>query len=81
MLKLMLIVLIVLLAITILFFILTKNKQQMIQTYSISTFLGTSSDDEILEQKQSIIEKVNNFFDDNISGDDGIDDAGDDAGE
>jgi hypothetical protein len=77
----MLIVLIVLLAITILFFILTKNKQQMIQTYSISTFLGTSSDDEILEQKQSIIEKVNNFFDDNISGDDGIDDAGDDAGE
>jgi hypothetical protein len=34
-----------------------------------------------LEQKQSIIEKVNNFFDDNISGDDGIDDAGDDAGE
>jgi hypothetical protein len=54
----------------------------MIQTYSISTFMGTSSDDEILEQKQSIIEKVNNFFDDyNAEDDDGIDDGGDDAGE
>jgi hypothetical protein len=53
----------------------------MIQTYSISTFLGTSSDEEILEQKQSIIEKVNNFFDDNDAGNEGIDDGGDDAGE
>jgi hypothetical protein len=78
--KLILIILLVLLSITILFFILTKNKQQMIQTYSISTFMGTSSDDEILEQKQSIIEKVNNFFDANDTGDDGIDD-GSDAGE
>ena len=81
MLKLMLIVLFVLLAITILFFILTKNKQQMIQTYSFSTFLGTSSNDEVLEQKQSLIEKVNKFFEDNGIGDDGIDDGGDDGGE
>jgi hypothetical protein len=80
--KLILIILFVLLSITILFFILTKNKQQMIQTYSISTFMGASSDDEILGQKQSIIEKVNNFFDDNDAGDDGIDaGGGDDAGE
>jgi hypothetical protein len=54
----------------------------MIQTYSISTFMGTSFDDEFLEQKQSIIEKVSNFFDDNDAGDDGIDAGGDDdAGE
>lgn len=54
----------------------------MIQTYSISTFMGASSDDGILGQKQSIIEKVNNFFDDNDAGDDGIDAGGDDdAGE
>ena len=54
----------------------------MIQTYSISTFLGTSSNDEVLEQKQSLIEKVNKFFDDNGVGDDGIDDnGGDDGGE
>ena len=79
--KLILLILFVLLSITILFFILTKNKQQMIQTYSISTFMGTSFDDEILEQKQSIIEKVNNFFDDNDAGNEGIDDGGDDAGE
>ncbi|MDM5328788.1 hypothetical protein [Neobacillus sp. CF12] len=80
MLKLMLFILFVLLAITILFIILTKNKQQMIQTYSISTFLGTSSNDEVLEQKQSLIEKVNKFFDDNGVGDDGIDDNGGDEG-
>jgi hypothetical protein len=75
--KLILLILLVLLSITILFIILTKNKQQMIQTYSISTFLGTSSNDEVLEQKQSLIEKVNKFFDDNGVGDDSIDDGGD----
>lgn len=53
----------------------------MIQTYSISTFMGSSIDDEILEPKPSIIEKINEFFDDNDAEDDGIDDGGDDAGE
>lgn len=53
----------------------------MIQTYSISTFLGTSTDDEILEQKQSIIEKINNFFNDSKDENDNIDDGGDDTGE
>ncbi|NWQ40669.1 hypothetical protein MLOOGBEN_08150 [Bacillus sp. EB106-08-02-XG196] len=81
MIKLILIILFVLLSITILFFILTKNKQQMIQTYSISTFMGASTDNELLEPKQTIIEKINHFFDDNDAGDDGIDDGSDDAGE
>lgn len=81
MLKLVFIILLVFLAFTILFFILIKNKQQLIQTYSISTFLGTSTDDEILEQKQSIIEKINNFFNDSKDEDDNIDDGGDDTGE
>lgn len=81
MLKLVFIILLVFLAFTILFFILIKNKQQLIQTYSISTFLGTSTDEEILEQKQSIIEKINNFFNDSKDEDDNIDDGGDDTGE
>jgi uncharacterized protein YoxC len=79
--KLILIILLVLLSITIFFYILTKNKQQMIKTYSISTFLGTSSNNEILEQKQSLIEKVNKLFDDTDAVVDGTDDSGDDAGE
>lgn len=80
--KIILLILFVLLSITILFFILTKNKQQMIQTYSISTFMGTSFDDEILEPKPSMIEKINDFFDTNDAGDDVIEDGGDDdAGE
>lgn len=53
----------------------------MIQTYSISTFMGASTDNELLEPKQTIIEKINHFFDDNDAGDDGIDDGSDDAGE
>jgi hypothetical protein len=53
----------------------------MIKTYSISTFLGTSSNNEILEQKQSLIEKVNKLFDDTDAVVDGTDDSGDDAGE
>ncbi|KGM44657.1 hypothetical protein P9D43_20030 [Neobacillus niacini] len=81
MLKLVFIILLVLLAITILFFILTKNKQGMIRTYSISTFLGTSTDDDFLGPKQSITEKINNFFNDNQDEDDNIDDGGDDTGE
>lgn len=81
MIKLIIIILFVLLSITILFFILTKNKQQMIQTYSISTFMGASTDNEFLEPKQTIIEKINNFFDANDAEDDGIDDGGDDTGE
>jgi len=79
--KVVVLILLVLFSITLFFFILTKNKQQMIQTYSFSTFLGTSSNDEVLEQKQSLIEKVNKFFEDNGIGDDGIDDGGDDGGE
>jgi hypothetical protein len=79
--KVIVLILLVLLSITLFFFILPKNKQQMIQTYSISTFLGTSSNDEVLEQKQSLIEKVNKFFEDKGVGDDGIDDDGGDAGE
>lgn len=54
----------------------------MIQTYSISTFLGASTDEEILEPKQSIIEKINNYFKDSSKdGDEEIDDGGDDPGE
>ncbi len=53
----------------------------MIRTYSISTFLGTSTDDDFLGPKQSITEKINNFFNDNQDEDDNIDDGGDDTGE
>lgn len=43
--------------------------------------MGASTDNELLEPKQTIIEKINHFFDDNDAGDDGIDDGSDDAGE
>lgn len=43
--------------------------------------MGASTDNEFLEPKQTIIEKINHFFDDNDAGDDGIDDGGDDSGE
>lgn len=84
--KLIIIILLVLFSFTILFFILAKNKQQMIQTYSISTFMGSSFDDEIKEPNQSFIEKINDFFDNSDdgtfdNGDDDLDDGGSDAGE
>ncbi|MEH7274566.1 hypothetical protein [Neobacillus vireti] len=81
MLKLVFIILLILLSITILFLILTNNKQQMIQTYSISIFMGASTDNEILEPKQTIIEKINYFFNDSNDDDNDIDYGGDDPGE
>ncbi|MEH7255358.1 hypothetical protein V7111_24930 [Neobacillus niacini] len=85
MIKLIIVILFVLLSITILFFILTKNKQQMIQTYSLSTFLGLSSEDEMQEPNQSLIEKINDYFGNSVEetndGDEDSGGGGDDAGE
>ena len=84
--KLFIIVLFILLSVTILFLRVTKNRQQMSKTYSISAFLGASSDDEIQEPKQSLIGKINDYFGDSVvedtnDGDEDGDGGGDDGGE
>ncbi|MDR7077049.1 hypothetical protein J2Y03_002072 [Neobacillus niacini] len=87
MLKLIIFVFFVLLSVTLLFLILTNKRQQIIQTYSLSAFLGASSEDDMQESKQSLIEKVNEFFGDNTDetndgdGDIDGDGGGDDGGE
>lgn len=56
----------------------------MIQTYSLSTFLGVSSKDEMQEPQQSLIEKINDYFGNSVEEtNDGDEDSGggDDAGE
>jgi hypothetical protein len=57
----------------------------MIQTYSISAFLGLSSEEEIQEPKQSLIGKINDYFGDSVEetndGDEDIGGGGDDGGE
>ncbi len=68
MLNLVFIFFLLLIAITVLYFILTKSRQQTTQRYSISTFLGTSFDNEIKEPKESLIGKINNYFEESIDG-------------
>ncbi len=91
--KFILIALIIFLAIFILYIILIVNRRQATQIFSIQTFLGKSSynllNNEPLEQNKSLIEKINDYFndkdddDDEIidDGHDDIGDGGDDAGE
>jgi len=88
--KIFLIAFIVFITIMILFIILIVNRRHTIQTFSIQTFLGNSSynlfDKEPIEQKKSLIETINDYFndkDDEIidDGDGDIGDGGDDAGE
>jgi|GEM_PF-4459802 len=49
----------------ILLFILGKsfNKKKMIQSYSVQNFMQVENKDEEDSKKESIIEKVNDFFD------------------
>ena len=57
----------------------------MIQTYSLSTFLGLSSEDKMQEPNHSLIEKINDYFGESVDEtNDGNEDSGgggDDAGE
>nr|WP_263327023.1 hypothetical protein [Neobacillus sp. Marseille-Q6967] len=89
--KIFLFVILTLIIISILLIILFKKRNQATQIYSIQTFLGSGSynqlEDEPIEQKKSLIDVINDFFQDNnddeiIDDDNGdIDDDGDDAGE
>jgi Sec-independent protein translocase protein TatA len=85
-LKVFLISLLILLIISSLIIILIQKKKAPTQFLSIQTFLGGSSnsvsEDELNEQKKSLIEKINDFFKDSKDdvNEDNSDD-GDDAGE
>ncbi|WP_071395101.1 hypothetical protein [Bacillus tuaregi] len=80
-----------LIAFLILFIILKNHRRQATQTYSLQTFLISSSDDLLEdkqnEQKKSLIEKINDYLfkdsDNEMINDDNEDigDGGDGAGE
>ena len=85
--KIFIIAFIILLTITILFIILKNYKRQATYIISLQTFLGSNHlENEPIEQKKSLIETINDYFndkDDEIidDGDGDIGDGGDDAGE
>jgi hypothetical protein len=82
MLKILLFSILILLIISILLIIYIKNRKQATKIYSIQTFLGSSStalEDEPNEQKKSLIDVMNDYFQN--SKDDMIDDDNDDIGD
>ncbi|WP_256941425.1 hypothetical protein [Bacillus sp. EAC] len=79
-----LLILIVLIIIVICLFFISRYKKQAIQVFTISSFLNDHHLNENENQKKSLIDRINDFFDDkgnNDSIDNGKSDDGDDSGE
>ncbi|MEE6449439.1 hypothetical protein RAH41_02580 [Gottfriedia acidiceleris] len=76
--------LIVLIIIVISLYFIARYKKQAIQVFTISSFLNTNQLNDNENQKDSLIDRINDFFDGN-GGNESIDnvesDDGDDGGE
>ncbi|MFI8684818.1 hypothetical protein [Rossellomorea sp. NPDC077527] len=64
-------------------YLMNKYKQQAVKVISLESFLHHSTLDEDTGQKKSIVDSINDYFDDGHgdSGDHGDDDGGDDGGD
>ena len=64
-------------------YLMNKYKQQAVKVISLESFLQHSTLDEDTGQKKSIVDSINDYFDDGHgdSGDYGDDDGGDDVGD